>query len=350
MKNKFRALYPGIHYVLLGLLLALVGGLPGILFSKDLSKILHNEYVGWYLVYWFIITAIYVLIVIYFRRKRIEKPVKKMCDAAKKVANGDFSVYLNPPKDSYKYIQDMYNDFNHMVEELGSTKTLKNDFLGNVSHEFKAPLAVIKSYSNALKTGSLTQEEQQKSLDIISESADNLSTLVTDILRLNNLSNQSILAEIKKVNVSRQIADAALLLEPYWDEKGIEVEADLDDSCEVFSDEEMLSIVWNNLINNAIKYGKENGKIWILSKPVDDGIIISISDNGIGMKEEVVNHIFDQFYQGDISHRQKGNGLGLSMVRKIIDKVHGTISVTSTYKKGSTFSIWLPKNIGDYNR
>lgn len=350
MRTKLRLLYPGVHYVFLGLLLALVGGLPGILFSKDLSKILHNQYVGWYLVYWFIITAIYVLTVIYFRRKRIEKPVKKMCSAAKKVANGDFSVYLNPPKDSYKYIQDMYNDFNHMVEELGSTKTLKNDFLGNVSHEFKAPLAVIKSYANALKSDSLSYDEKQKALDIISDSADNLSNLVTDILRLNNLSNQSILGKIKEVNVGRQITDAALLLEPYWDDKGIVVEANLDDDCTIISDEEMLSIVWNNLINNAIKYGKNNGNIWLSCSNSDDGVIVSIRDDGIGMRDDVVNHIFDQFYQGDISHRQKGNGLGLSMVSKVIDKVHGTISVTSMHQKGSTFSVWLPKNIGDYNR
>ncbi|MDC7952834.1 HAMP domain-containing sensor histidine kinase [Liquorilactobacillus mali] len=334
-------------YIATLLCFAIIGGLPGILYVQNWRQIIENSYIGWYLIYWIIVSALFSGVIAVRRYREFERPIRRLSAAAKRVSNGDFSVYLSPVHsvNNYDYLDELFENFNRMVEELGSIETLKNDFVGNVSHEFKAPLAVIQSYAASLQSTNLTEEEKKQYLAAIIQATNNLASLVTNILRLNKLENQAISQKAGVFDLSRQLAECSLQLEDRWETKSIDFEVDLLEKCQIKADQEMLSIVWNNLLTNAIKFTPRHGKIKLQQVAEDDGVQVSVSDSGIGMNSEMVKHIFDQFYQGDTSHSKEGNGLGLAMVQKIVTLSNGTISVHSEEKKGTTFIVWLPKNL-----
>ena len=332
------------NYILTLLLFSIIGGIPGILYASNAQNwqdVLISGYTGWYLLYWVIFSAIFSAFAAFRRYRDFDKPIKQLSQAANQVANGDFSVYLPAIHDAehYDYLDILFEDFNLMVSELGSTETLKSNFISNVSHEFKAPLAVIQGYANSLNDDSLSVKERQKYLRAIVEATNNLASLVTNILRLNKLENQNMPTKLSYFDLSRQLADCALQLEPNWEKKEIDFQADLLDHCPILADEDMLAIVWNNLLNNAIKFTPEKGKVSLIQKKQDQGVLISVVDSGIGMESSVIDHVFEQFYQGETSHSNSGNGLGLAMAKKIISLSNGTISVQSKVNLGTTFSV-----------
>lgn len=277
-------------------------------------------------------------------KKTYEGPLHKMAEATSRVAGGDFSVYVPTihTQDRWDYLDVMIVDFNKMVEELGSIETLKTDFISNVSHEMKTPIAIIKNYAELLRMESLTEEQKEEYARNIEAAAVRLSNLISNILKLNKLENQRITPEVEAYDVCRQVCDCIIQYENAWEEKEIGLETDMEDSAFVEADESLLELVWNNLISNAVKFTPPGGTITVKQSSQGDTVTVSVSDTGCGMDAESMKHIFDKFYQADTSHSREGNGLGLALVKRVLELLDGDIRVESEPGKGSTFSVTLP--------
>lgn len=284
-----------------------------------------------------------------FTRKKIkdtyEEPLHKLAEATERVANGDFSVYVPTihTQDKWDYLDVMLVDFNRMVEELGSIETLKTDFVSNVSHEMKTPIAIIKNYAELLQGERITESQRTEYAENIETAAVRLSGLISNILKLNKLENQRIDPEIESYDLCGQLEECILQYEELWDEKELELEVDIEEGAVIQADPSLMELVWNNLISNAIKFTEPGGKVTIRQTGTSDHVEVSVSDTGCGMSRESVRHIFDKFYQGDTSHSKEGNGLGLALVRRILDLMNGEIQVISEKGKGSTFTVKLPR-------
>lgn len=296
------------------------------------------------ILYW---TAIAVGITI-ITRWRIQKtydiPMKQLARASRLVANGDFSVYVPPlhTADKADYLDLMIEDFNKMVEELGSIETLKTDFFSNVSHEIKTPLAVIQSNAELLQHGEISKEQRMEYAEAILSSSVRLSALITNMLKLNKLEKQTIRPVPETYDVCRQLCECALQFEEMWEQKDIEFDADLEDRAYAYADTGLLELVWNNLLSNALKFTPPGGKIILRQESGDGQIKVSVSDTGCGMDQDTLKHIFDKFYQGDTSHSTEGNGLGLALVKRVLELSDGTISVESQTGKGTVFHVTVP--------
>ena len=250
-----------------------------------------------------------------FTRKKIkdtyEEPLHKLAAATDQVANGDFSVYVPAihTQDKWDYLDVMIMDFNKMVEELGSIETLKTDFVSNVSHEMKTPIAIIKNYAELLRSEHTTEEQRKEYALNIEGAAKRLSDLVGNILKLNKLENQSITPEVVSYDVCRQLCECILQFEDAWEEKGIELETDLEDRALVEADESLLELVWNNLFSNAVKFTEPGGKIKVTQTSDERFVKVSVSDTGCGMDQDSMKHIFDKFYQGILPIQKKETDL-----------------------------------------
>lgn len=281
----------------------------------------------------------------YFRRKiMVDKPVSKILDATEKIAAGNFNtrIEIEHTHDKYTEFDVIAENINLLAAELGKSEMLKNDFISNVSHEMKTPLAIIGNYAKALADPELDRETREKYAATLSAASDRLSRLVTDILQLNKLQNQEIKPEISRFNLSDTLAECILKFENKIDEKKIELLCELQDVF-VNSSSSLLEIVFSNLISNAVKFTEEGGSISVKLTESDGRAVVSVSDTGCGMSRDVGMRIFEKFYQGDTSHAGEGNGLGLPLVKKVIDILGGEISVTSEVGKGSTFTVVIRK-------
>ena len=277
-------------------------------------------------------------------RRHYQKPIEEFSEAARRVAAGDFSVYL-PPRhtiDKRTHLDVLYMDFNKMVEELGSIETLKTDFFSNVSHEIKTPLAVIQTNAELLQTSSLTEAQRRECTDTILQATRRLSSLITNMLKLNKLEKQVIQPMPRPYDLCAQLCSCALQFEDQWERRHIEFEADLEDRAEVFADEGLLELVWTNLLSNALKFTPEGGRITLGQRSEPEGLTVWVTDTGCGMDAGTMARIFDKFYQGDTSHATEGNGLGLALVRRVLELSDGSIAVESTPGQGSTFTVRLP--------
>ncbi|MFV0394603.1 MAG: sensor histidine kinase [Coprobacillaceae bacterium] len=238
----------------------------------------------------------------------------------------------------------MFLDFNKMVAELGSIETLKTDFISNVSHEIKTPISIMQNYAEMLKVEKLSDSKRIMYAETIEIANKRLASLISNILKLNKLENQKISLEVQSYNVCEQLCNCAISFQELWEEKNLEFEAEIEDIGIIYADESLMEIVWNNLLSNAIKFSKEGGKVRISETSTEDTITISISDTGCGIDDTTIKHIFDKFYQGDTSHTKQGNGLGLTLVSRIIELSNATITVESKINEGTTFTVNIPVN------
>lgn len=278
-----------------------------------------------------------------FRRKiMIERPTKKILDATERIAGGDFSTQLNITHEYSKYNQYdlIMENVNKMTLELQKNEVLKLDFISNVSHEIKTPLSVIQNYATLIQDENLDNDTRKKYADTLIQASKRITDLITNILKLNKLENQEILDKKEKFNLTDALSESIVEFETFFEEKNIELVCNLDET-NVISSKSLLEIVWNNLISNAIKFTEKDGKITISLKKLGKDVEFKVSDTGIGMSAETGKRIFEKFYQGDTSHSMHGNGLGLALVKKVIDILGGEISVQSTLGKGSTFTVIL---------
>lgn len=283
----------------------------------------------------------------WFRRRVLMRPVRRLSQAAQKVAAGDFSVRLSPMRKDGKKdeLEVLFEDFNTMAEELGSTEVLKKDFISNVSHEMKTPLAVIQNYATILQSEELTEEERRDYSRRISESAGRLSVLVTNILQLNRLENQKIRPVPIPFNLSEALSRCILDFDARLEEKDIDLEVSLDQNLLLASDETLLDLVWNNLLSNAVKFTPAGGRVKISLRQERECAVVTVADSGCGMNAETLRHIFDKFYQADSSHATQGNGLGLALAKRVADLLGGSITVESVPETGTVFTVRIPETV-----
>ncbi len=277
------------------------------------------------------------------RHFTVTRPVRQIRAGLNKIVAGDFSVRI-----PYIYGENSGNEFdaiikelNHMTAELAGVETLRSDFISNVSHEIKTPLAVIQNYGTMLQSNALTEEERREYAKAITEQTKKLSDLITNILRLNRLENQQIYPERKKYNLTEQLCECLLGFEYAWEKKNLEIETDMEEDVMVFQDAELMTLVWNNLLSNAVKFCNEGGTVGVTLRAEEHATVVSVRDTGCGISPETGCHIFDKFYQGDTSHATQGNGLGLALVKRVIDIAGGDISVQSVPGEGTTFTVRL---------
>ena len=275
-----------------------------------------------------------------FVSRQFFKPVDGIIRSQKKVANGDFSVRVQPPR-SDTIITDLVNGFNSMTEELGSTEMFRNDFINNFSHEFKTPIVSIRGFAKQLQNDELSEEQKNEYIDIIVEESARLASMSSNVLLLTKFENQQMVTDKTDFYLDEQIRKCILLIEKEWARKNIDLDLDLDE-VKYFSNEEMLSHVWLNILGNAVKFTPENGTIKVRCYSDGTNVTVKITDNGIGMDEKTCRHVFDKFFQGDTSHGSKGNGLGLPLAKRVVTLCGGTISVKSNPDKGTVFTVRLP--------
>lgn len=278
----------------------------------------------------------------YIRRKRmVDKPVKQIMDALDQVMQGDFTVRIAHVKEfaGETGFNEIINAINKMTAELEGTETLRTDFIANVSHELKTPLAVMANLSTMLQQPGLSDAERMAYAKDISHSARRLAALITNILKLNKLENQQIFPQPQEFDLGEQLCECLLGFEDAWEKKNLEIETDIQDDVRIKSDSELLSLVWNNLISNAVKFTPEGGTVSVTLKADGKKVFVSVRDTGCGMTAETGKHIFEKFYQGDTSHATQGNGLGLALVKRVVDILGGEIAVQSVYGQGSTFTV-----------
>jgi len=293
--------------------------------------------------YWVGMSFVAAIVIHQVSCAKYDKPMRRLSRAMRAVAQGNFTVSVQPvhKRSKFDYMDLMFEDFNAMVQELGSIETMKDDFIANVSHEIKTPLAVIRSYAGALQRDDLSEEERREYARTIASASDSLSTLISNILKLNKLENQEIVPNANVYDLTRQLSDCALAHEEQWEKKNIDFDAQLEERVMILADESMLEIVFNNLIANAIKFTEPGGRIVLRQEKDGRDVVVTISDTGCGMSEETVKRIFDKFYQGDTSHSGEGNGLGLALVKRVLDISGGRILVRSVPGEGSEFIVRL---------
>lgn len=267
-------------------------------------------------------------------------PITKLSRAMRQVASGDFKVRLETDS-SISEIQELYSNFNLMAGELGTTEILQTDFVSNVSHEFKTPISAIEGYATLLQDERCKPGERRQYTDKILLNTRRLSELVGNILLLSRLDNQSIQGKKSLFRLDEQIRQAIVLLEPKWSEKDIEFDVELE-SLEYTGSEALLFHVWSNLIGNAVKFNSSGGYVGVRLERKKGGVRVQVDDNGPGIPEESLEHIFDKFYQSDSSHKSEGNGLGLALVKRILVLSGGSICAENLSGGGCRFTVFLP--------
>lgn len=279
-------------------------------------------------------------ILMFFATKRISKPIKYISDVTKEVSKGNFDISINYESDDE--IGLLAKNFNTMIQEIKNMEYLRKDFISNVSHEFKTPIASIQGFIEMLKNEELSKDKKDEYMNIIIEETERLSKLTSNMLKISRLDNQVIPNKQEEFSLDEQIRKIILLLEDKWEVKEIELDIDLEDT-KFYGDKELIEQIWINLIENAIKFSDFRGRISIKLKDFNNYIFVEISDNGIGMSEEEKSRVFEKFYQGDNSRVREGNGLGLAIVKRIIDICEGKIEIESKIREGTKFKIILYK-------
>lgn len=275
--------------------------------------------------------------------KLIIRPVQNISNAFDELSKGNFEVKVSE-NEQIMEIREMAQRFNAMTYDLSHIETLRSDFVANVSHEFKTPIAAIEGYATLLQNHRLSDEKHDHYVEKILENSRRPTNLSGNILMLSKLENQETVLDNKEFRLDEQLRKAVLVLESKWAEKNIEFDMEMPKQI-YYGSEQLLYQVWINILDNAIKHSTNNGVIHINIRQTDVMLTVTIADHGDGMSEEVQKHMMEKFYQGDNSRKAEGNGLGLALVKRIVELCKGTITVESSPGKGAAFSVSLPKKI-----
>ncbi len=288
-----------------------------------------------------LLSLLFTLIDVVRRKLTTERITKHIAKAAKRVVQGDFNIRIAPVNrfGADENINEIIKCFNTMTEELAGVETLRTDFIANVSHEMKTPLSVMHNYGTLLQVPGLDEKKRVEYAKGITDASRRLADMMTNILKLNRLEKQQIYPKTKEYDLGEQLCQCLLGYESVWEQKDIEIETDIADDVKVNADEELLALVWNNLFSNALKFTEAGGNVTVTLTAANDHAIVKVTDTGCGMTRSVGTHIFEKFYQGDTSHATQGNGLGLALVKRVVDILHGEISVESSLGQGSTFTV-----------
>lgn len=292
-----------------------------------------------------LLIAVIFTLVDYIRRKiSVDRPVKMITDATEKIMKGDFSVRISPIQGAASEgFNQIITAVNSMTQELSGIETLRTDFIANVSHEMKTPLSVMQNYGTLLQGAELSEEKRIEYAKGVTGASRRMADMMTNILKLNRLENQQIFPKMQMFDLGEQLCECMLQYESIWEKANIEIETDIAEDVKVEADAELLSLVWSNLFSNALKFTEPGGTVSVSLADTGHHAIVRIKDTGCGMTAEVGSHIFEKFYQGNTSHSTQGNGLGLALVKRVVDIMQGEISVESTVGKGTTFTVKIEK-------
>ena len=275
------------------------------------------------------------------RKYTVLRPAQRIIQAASQIMQGDFSVEL--PLSRKFGVDDVFPQLesciNQMAQELGSVETLRTDFIADVSHEMKTPLSVLQNYGTLLQAPALSDEQRISYAKGITDGSRRMADMMTNILKLNRLENQTVFPQPTRFDLGEQLCACLLQYETVWEKAGIEIATEIAEDLVIRADSELLELVWNNLLSNAFKFTPSGGTVSVSLTPEEAYAVVRVSDTGCGMNAEVGAHIFEKFYQGDSSHSVQGNGLGLALVKRVMDILHGEIRVESSVGVGTTFTV-----------
>lgn len=354
-KTKFRkTLIKGFYqYILFFILVAFLVTCTMTLFvatlSKDLQLTLTDDNLNRAAKLTFlnviVLSVLFTAIDTIRRKLTNEKVTQHIVDAAREIVKGNFDVNISHVG---KFVTDNnYNEiidcFNKMASELSSLETLRTDFIANVSHEMKTPLTVMQNYGVLLQSPNLSESERIEYAKGVTDCSKRMADMITNILKLNRLENQQIYPNISTFNLGEQLCEILLKYENIWEKGNIEIKTDISEDIIVQADSELLSIVWNNLFSNAFKFTESGGIVSVELSADEKYATVKIKDTGCGMTADVGKRIFEKFYQGDTSHATQGNGLGLALVKRVVDILKGEISVESTVNIGTVFTVKIQK-------
>ena len=342
MKQRKYSLRMRTYYLIIVFVIAIIsfGAVAGVLYLLQRLGVIHALSIST-LIALLIVSAVAGCLASYFIGRRILMPMVKLSKASKEVARGNFHITVEDGS-KLEEVQTTFHNFNAMVHELDSISTLSNDFVANVSHEFKTPLTAIEGYAMLLQDPALPAAEREEYLNKILFNTHRLSTLVGSILLLSKIESKSLSEQSTTFRLDEQIRQAVVSLETQWTQKNIGFDAVLD-PVSVTGCENLLGQVWTNLLSNAIKFSEPGQEISVRLLEQTECVVVSITDHGCGMTPEVQKRVFEKFYQGDTSRKAMGNGLGLSLVKRIVELSQGIIEVDSAPGQGSTFRVILPK-------
>lgn len=293
-----------------------------------------------------ILSLLFTVIDTVRRNIAVKRPIRCITEAADRIMQGDFSVRIKQRRmlaadDGF---DEIISCFNKLAKELGGVEALRTDFIADVSHEMKTPLAVIQSYGTLLQMPELTDEERLKYAKGITASSRRMAEMITNILKLNRLENQQIYPNITEFDLGEQLCECLLQYESVWEASEIGIETDIGEGVTVSADSELLGLVWSNLFSNAFKFTPAGGHVFVGMTADEEYAVVKVGDTGCGMTAEVGSRIFEKFYQGDSSHTTEGNGLGLALVKRATDILNGEISVESAVGEGTVFTVKIRRS------
>lgn len=292
-----------------------------------------------------VVTLVIMLVYYLHRRLTTERYADEIKHGLQKLIAGDFTTRISTASFDGKdeRFETIAAHINQLAEELSSLESLRSDVIANVSHELKTPLSVMHSYAVLLSEGSLSEAEQKRYAREISRGSLQLNRLITNILKLNKLENQQIYPKQEVFDMGELVCECLLQFESDWETRQIELDVEIAADVKVRSDKELLGIVVTNLLSNAFKFTPPGGNVSIVLESDETAVHLEVKDSGCGMSAETGSRIFEKFYQGDSSHASKGNGLGLALVKRVIDIVQGEIHVESRLQEGSAFYVKIDK-------
>ena len=296
------------------------------------------------LVFIFLISTLLGCVLSLIMIKGFYKPINKLKNAMNKVSKGEFEKVENNNSDDE--IAELIEIYNKMVSDLKNMEIISNDFVSAVSHEIKTPLSSIKGYASMLKNQDISKDEKLKYINKILIATDNLSNLTNNILNISKIENTALIKN-KNFSLDEQLRECILLLENKWSEKNLNLVINIE-PINIFSNKELCQSVFVNILENAIKFTPTNKNIKInlfkICKNSSDYAVFEVQDSGVGISQKNLTRIFDKFFQADSSRMTEGNGLGLALVKKIMDRLNGIIEVENSLGIGSCFKVYFPLN------